>query len=385
MDDHASLCAAPEEESKFHITIQKGMSLPRLKKCSCCPTPLYHCPFCVTEVFKPTRQSKLRSHMNGHMRRAFFFDDYTIHRCALGCRKQQHFHCLYCSATILRRCDIKNHLSICFKKHMQSSPTPGHEKSSLLPTQKQGSVTSTQLSCPRSPSNSPSPAASMQDSSPVSPTLGPISETSSLASFPPSPSTLFQFQENRKIDVLALMEYLHSAAGIVGPGPSPVSAATHRQCSIELKNDTSDYTLYYPSVYLNSGCCSVPFPPTIRSSTSGEASFTTTPNTTQGSVGIFTYDLFNNSTRSSTEKAAVLFVVPTDLNSVAYAVGIFDHSKECGQDLFKEMFKTTKGSFVRAKAQGQSLTHKGRNVTIMATMSNCSNAVMKVEISETNF
>uniref|UniRef100_A0A1A7Y965 Si:ch211-119d14.3 n=1 Tax=Iconisemion striatum TaxID=60296 RepID=A0A1A7Y965_9TELE len=377
MDDHASLCAAPEEESKFHITIQKGMSLPRTTKCSCCPTPLFHCPFCVTDVFKPTRQSKLRCHMNGHMRRAFFFEDYTIHRCALGCRKQQHFHCLYCPATILRRCDIKNHLSICFKKHMQSPPTPAHGKSSLLPIQKQGSVTPTQVSCPPSPSNYPSP---------VSPGLGPISETPSHVSFSPSPSTSLHIQENKKIDqLLAVMEYLHSAAGIVSPGLSAGATPTHRQCSIELKNDTSHYTLYNLSVYLSSGCCSVPFPPTIRSSNSGEAVFTKTPNASQGSVGVFTYDLLNNSTKVSTEKAAVLFVVPTDLNSVAYAVGVFDHSKDCGQDLFKEMFKTTNGSFVRAKAKGQSLTHKGRNVTIMATMSNCSNAVMKVEISETNF
>lgn len=41
--------------------------------------------------------------------------EYTIHRCGLQCRKLQHYHCLYCKSTLIRKRDFTNHLPACRK------------------------------------------------------------------------------------------------------------------------------------------------------------------------------------------------------------------------------------------------------------------------------
>lgn len=142
-------------------------------------------------------------------------------------------------------------------------------------------------------------------------------------------------------------------------------------------------TISICSVYTESGRCFVPLPPTIRSSVSGDALFSKIANTARGTVGIFTYDLLNNSTKECTEKIAVMYKVPFDLNlkSNAYALGVFGISTQCNQDLFREMSKNTNTTFVRGKAKGPSLTHKSDTVTIMATMSDCHQPVMRVQVS----
>lgn len=53
----------------------------------------------------------------------FFLSDFTIHRCGLGCRASLHFHCMFCSTTILRRGDFKNHLEVCKHKPDSESAT----------------------------------------------------------------------------------------------------------------------------------------------------------------------------------------------------------------------------------------------------------------------
>lgn len=139
------------------------------------------------------------------------------------------------------------------------------------------------------------------------------------------------------------------------------------------------------SVYIKSGRCNVPLTPSIKpAGGTGEALFVKIPNTAGGSVGIFTYNLLDISTTNSSKKMAVLFKVPFNRKQTPnmYAVGIFDISKECNQSLFNEMSKDTNATFVRGKAKDPGLTHISQNVTIMATMSDCYEPVLKVQMSD---
>lgn len=138
-------------------------------------------------------------------------------------------------------------------------------------------------------------------------------------------------------------------------------------------------------VHIKSGRNIIPLPPSIQPTTTGEALFNKVPNTAGGAAGIFTYDLLDISTKTSSKKMAVLFKVPFNLKQSlnTYAVGVLDISKECNQELFQEMSKSSNATFVRGPAKlNPSLTHAGQNVTITATMSNFHESVIKVELSD---
>ncbi|KAK2853772.1 hypothetical protein Q5P01_006433 [Channa striata] len=115
-----------DERLNVHISIQKGFSFPPLQKCNrCCSPAKFHCPFCLPAFFKPTKHSRLRLHLENHLRRAFFIgvkcvicvSEYTVHRCGLECRSQPHFHCLYCAATLIRKRDFTHHIPFCQNSH----------------------------------------------------------------------------------------------------------------------------------------------------------------------------------------------------------------------------------------------------------------------------
>ena len=136
--------------------------------------------------------------------------------------------------------------------------------------------------------------------------------------------------------------------------------------------------------HTKSGSCTIPFPPTIAPCTSGSAMFSKTPHAARGAVGVFTYDLLNKCTEKSSKKIAVMFSVPYDFNLYSnwYSVGLFDKCKECNYDLYCQMYHGSDRTFVRGKANGPGLTYKGNEVTIMATMSDTYQPVIKVQVSK---
>ncbi|KAL3065176.1 hypothetical protein OYC64_015371 [Pagothenia borchgrevinki] len=182
------------------------------------------------------------------------------------------------------------------------------------------------------------------------------------------------------------MASIGSVAAAVAIGEAIAGALpTHRQCDIKIVNECTTYTLCNPRTYTSSGSCATPLPPTVAPLKSGNAVFKKTPHAATGTVGVFTYDLLNNRTNRTAEKIAVMFSVPYDFNLYSnwYAVGVFNKSKECDYDLYCEMYYNTDITFVRGKASGNNvLTCNGKQVTIMATMSDGFQTVMKVRVKQ---
>ncbi|XP_035510865.1 LOW QUALITY PROTEIN: bryoporin-like [Morone saxatilis] len=181
--------------------------------------------------------------------------------------------------------------------------------------------------------------------------------------------------------VCSVSDVLDAAISVGGNAAGLIP--THRQCSIEITNKCSNYTLRNPSLHTDSGSCTEPLPGTsIDPSKTGNALFTKTPNTARGAVGVFTYNLLNQSANASTEKIAVMFSVPYDYNLYSnwYAVGIFDKSVLCDHDLYYQMYNNT-GTFERKKG-GQSIEYRKDNVTIIATMTDTFQPVMHVEVKD---
>lgn len=137
-------------------------------------------------------------------------------------------------------------------------------------------------------------------------------------------------------------------------------------------------------MFIESGGCAIPLSPFITPFKSDVVQFAKTPNTACGSVGVFTYDLLHNDTKQAVKKIAVMFSVPYDFVEYCnwYAVGIFDHSKECDSNLYHEMYNNTEKSFIRGKASDPCLVYKGHDVTVMAAMSDSYQPVMKVQVTD---
>ncbi|KAK2894300.1 hypothetical protein Q8A73_016784 [Channa argus] len=159
---------------------------------------------------------------------------------------------------------------------------------------------------------------------------------------------------------------------------------THRQCTIKIKNNSSNYKLMDPRIYTYSGSCDKTLPATISVSSSGKARFIKAPHTASGSVGVFTYDLYQNSTKQNRGKMAVMFSNPFDFNLYSnwFAVGVFDMNKQCDYDLYNEMYYNEVNGFVRSEAKCGSLTYTSEGVTIRATMSDSYQPVIEVQLSD---
>ncbi|KAK1890367.1 DELTA-actitoxin-Afr1a [Dissostichus eleginoides] len=164
-----------------------------------------------------------------------------------------------------------------------------------------------------------------------------------------------------------------------------MGAGSGRQCCIEIENECATYTFVNPRIYTFSGVCVTPFPPTLAPGASGSALFRKKPIIARGSVGVVTYDLLNKDTNMTAEKIAVMFSAPFnfDFHSNLYALGVFDRSKQCDEALYKQMYyEEPPTTFSRQHADCSCLTYVGDHITIMGTMSDIHQPVIKVQVSQ---
>uniref|UniRef100_A0A3P8NXW4 Uncharacterized protein n=1 Tax=Astatotilapia calliptera TaxID=8154 RepID=A0A3P8NXW4_ASTCA len=142
------------------------------------------------------------------------------------------------------------------------------------------------------------------------------------------------------------------------------------------------FFFFLTSLHLVSGLCQIPLPTKLGPSECGSALFSKTGGTARGSVGVFTYDLYDTAADRADKKIAVLFSVPFDygLHSNWCAVGVFDGETNSDSALYDKMYRTPERGFVRGKADGYDLTHTDFNVTIKSSMTNFSIATLKVEV-----
>uniref|UniRef100_A0A3B5PYR2 Uncharacterized protein n=1 Tax=Xiphophorus maculatus TaxID=8083 RepID=A0A3B5PYR2_XIPMA len=187
---------------------------------------------------------------------------------------------------------------------------------------------------------------------------------------------------------MEIMEVINVAADVVMASitvaQAIINSAPSRECNIEITNFSDRYVLKNPGMFLCRGVCVKPLPTRILPSGCGGAFFAKTPRTRFGFSGVTTYDLLNSSTGKITEQMALFLKVPYDLNFKAnvYAVGVFDVCKGCNVNLHEEMANKTDVTFIRGNAKGPSLTHKSKDVTISATMSESYSSVIKVNLSD---
>lgn len=106
-----------------------------------------------------------------------------------------------------------------------------------------------------------------------------------------------------------------------------------------------------------------------------------------GAVGVLTYDLIRKGSHKAGEKLAIMFSVPYDYNFYKNwaAVGIYDQSRECKEDLYKEMYNEKKDEFVREEAKGSCMKYSGKELEILCTMSPVGRAIMKVEVWDKSY
>ncbi|XP_037829778.1 DELTA-actitoxin-Aeq1c [Kryptolebias marmoratus] len=158
---------------------------------------------------------------------------------------------------------------------------------------------------------------------------------------------------------------------------------THREVCVELRNLSSNYILHEPRHHLICGRCQDPLPPTIQPKETGKALFKKVPDTACGSVSVFTYSIMDKSSKQDLGKLAVMFSNPYDFNLYSnwYAVGELKMQKLCDYNLYYEMYYCNEIDFVRGKANGRSLSHEGRYVTVKATMSDSWQPVLKVDVN----
>ncbi|CAN9508667.1 unnamed protein product [Ophioblennius macclurei] len=163
---------------------------------------------------------------------------------------------------------------------------------------------------------------------------------------------------------------------------------SRRNVTIEITNNTQSYCLTDPKIFLESGHCHSPPQPTVRPMKTELCTFTKTAVKPEGAVGVLCYNVFRRGSSGPSERIAIMFSVPYDMNAYKnwHGVGIYPLSKECDSALYKEMYynKEQQG-FKRLEASGSVLVFEGRTLDLMATMSPMGRSMMKVELWEKIF
>lgn len=136
---------------------------------------------------------------------------------------------------------------------------------------------------------------------------------------------------------------------------------------------------------MESGLCEDPLPPMVGPCSPATSMFNKTTGAATGTVGVFTYDLFNADLNDYNHLLAIMFSVPFDrvLYSNWFAVGIFERGSNCDYNLYNMMYNGSEINFVRAKANGSCISYEGDYVIVSASMSDSAEAILKVEINDT--
>lgn len=115
--------------------------------------------------------------------------------------------------------------------------------------------------------------------------------------------------------------------------------------------------------------------------------FSKSGGSTSGAVGVLTYDVIKKGKQTAGEKIAIMFSVPYDYNLYKnwVAVGIYEQSRECKEDLYNEMYYNDQVSFIRDEAKGCCIVHSGKELDILCTMSPLGRAIMKVEVWDKSY
>ncbi|XP_076838740.1 uncharacterized protein LOC143484105 [Brachyhypopomus gauderio] len=71
---------------------------------------VFKCPCC---NYDTDQQFKITLHLQNHIKQGVEHDGSFICKCSRNCRPTAHFHCLYCSQTIIRKDQFRKHLSLC--------------------------------------------------------------------------------------------------------------------------------------------------------------------------------------------------------------------------------------------------------------------------------
>uniref|UniRef100_A0A3Q0S8D9 Uncharacterized protein n=1 Tax=Amphilophus citrinellus TaxID=61819 RepID=A0A3Q0S8D9_AMPCI len=192
-----------------------------------------------------------------------------------------------------------------------------------------------------------------------------------------------------------MVDKVGAAAGIasvaVGLSPAISETLTHRQCTIEIINQSNIYSLCDPSImYIEHGMCTIPPSPFIGSLKTDSIHFIKTPNAAYGSVAVFTYKLKQSSSpleNSPKEKLALMFSVPFSFAEYSnyYAVGIFPESQNCDRALYLKMYYETEDQFKRKKANEliePFIIHEGSDVIIRAAMSDAYQPIIKLHVAD---
>ncbi|KAI4874692.1 hypothetical protein NFI96_021611 [Prochilodus magdalenae] len=154
---------------------------------------------------------------------------------------------------------------------------------------------------------------------------------------------------------------------------------TWRNATIQIINYSETSILANPRTHTTSGYCFLPPQPTINRRTKEACSFSKTPHTACGSVGVLTYQIRKNGTYNVGE-LAIMFSVPYNYNHYenTFALGIYEPNISCDDDLFNKMYYCN-GPFTRGKGLGSVMEYSGEQAVVKGTMSAFGRSVIKVE------